>query len=207
MVGVFYKNIQNPIEYGFVGNKADQYSPENFGNATNYGFEFVYEKYISKFGLRVNYTYTNSTISTTKIKTFNNQTVNPLPTETRPLQGQSAHIANAALLYKDITNGIDAQIAWQFTGKRISLVSAYYGFDEWQKDLNMIDLSVEKKFAKKFAVFAKIQNLLNTPDEYYIKQLPSNPLPAPYQDASTGQTLSRRNVYGQNYQLGLRYIL
>jgi len=207
LAGVFYKKISNPIEYGFVGAKADQYQPANFGDATNFGFEFVYEKYISKFGLRFNYTYTNSSITTTKIKTFNNTRIEPAPSETRPLQGQSAHIANAALLYKNLKSGIDMQLAWQYTGKRIALVSPYYGFDQWQKDLNMFDFSAEKKIMKKYAVFAKIQNLLNTPDEYYVNKPVTNIYPVPYQEAGSNQTLSKRNLYGQNYQLGFRYIL
>lgn len=205
LVGVFYKKITDPIEYGFVGGKADEYQPSNFGNATNYGFEVVYEKYINKFGLRLNYTYTNSSITTTKIQTINKERL--APSETRALQGQSAHVANAALLYKDIKQGIDIQLAWQYTGKRIALVSPYYGFDQWQKALNMFDISAEKKFKTRFAVFAKVQNLLNTPDEYYIKKPLSNVYPAPYQTPGSAETLSKRNLYGQNYQLGLRYIL
>ncbi len=207
LVGIFYKNIANPIEFGFVGQKADQYQPANFGNATNSGFELVYEKYINKFGLRLNYTYTNSSITTTKIETFNNIRIEPAPSETRPLQGQSAHIANAALLYKNIPLGIDMQLAWSFTGKRIALVSPYYGFDQWQKDLNMFDFSAEKKFKKSFGVFIKIQNLLNTPDEFYVNKPVSNTYPVPFETPGSSQTLSKRNVYGQNYQVGFRYIL
>jgi hypothetical protein len=207
LFGIFYKNIANPIEFGFVGQKADQYQPANFGSATNYGFELVYEKYINKFGLRLNYTYTNSSITTNKIETFNNIRIEPAPSETRPLQGQSAHIANAALLYKNIPLGIDMQLAWQFTGKRIALVSPYYGFDQWQKDLNMFDFSAEKKFKKNFGIFIKIQNILNTPDEFYVNKPFSNTYPVPFEAAGSPQTLSKRNLYGQNYQIGLRFIL
>ena len=207
LVGIFYKNIMNPIEFGFVGDKSDQYQPSNFGNATNYGFEFVYEKYIQQFGLKLNYTYTNSSITTTKIETFNNLMIEPAPSETRPLQGQSAHIANAALLYKNIKKGIDMQLAWQFTGKRISLVSPYYGFDQWQKAMNMFDFSAEKKFKKNFGLFLKVQNLLNTPDEFYVKKPVSNTYAVPFEVSGSAETLSKRNYYGRNYQIGFRYLL
>jgi outer membrane receptor protein involved in Fe transport len=208
LLGAFYKKIYNPIEYGFTGNKFDTYEPQNFGDATNYGFEAVFEKYLGNFGLRANYTYTNSSITTTKFQTFNNQTVAQLPLQTRPLQGQSANIANAALLYKNAKKGIDVQIAWQFTGERIALVSPVYEFDQWQKGLNTIDLSAEKRFKKHFAVFAKVQNLLNTPDETFIKQpTTGNPYPVSYEVPGSSQTLASKSVYGQNYQLGLRYTL
>ncbi len=205
LIGAFYKKIYNPIEYGFVGAKNESYQPNNFGDATNYGFELVYEKYISKFGIRANYTYTHSSITTTKLTTFNS--VGKLISETRPLQGQSEHIANAALLYKDIKNGLDMQLAWQYTGKRIALVSPYYQFDQWQKGLSMFDFSAEKKITKQFSVFTKVQNLLNTADEFYIKKPVTNPYPVPNEIPGSPTTLAQRSLYGQNYQLGLRYIL
>lgn len=206
LIGAFYKKIYNPIEYGFIDTKFDTYAPQNFGDATNYGFEAVYEKYIGNFGVRVNYTYTNSSITTTKFQTINKIPVQPL--QTRPLQGQSKNIANAALLYKNAKNGIDVQLTWQYTGERIALVSPYYEFDQWQKAMSTFDFSAEKKFKKHFAVFVKVQNLLNTPDELYIKQpTAGNDHPVSYQVPGSSQTLASKSIYGQNYQLGLRYTL
>ncbi|WEK19426.1 MAG: TonB-dependent receptor [Candidatus Pedobacter colombiensis] len=211
LIGAFYKQIHNPIEYGFrftgVQNQT-VYQPNNFGDATNYGLELVYEKYIRSFGIRLNYTYTHSSITTTKFSSVvENGTLKPLYIdEERPLQGQSAHIANAALLYKNVNLGLDIQLTWQYTGKRIVLVAPYYGFDYWQKGTNLFDFSAEKKIGKCFSVFTKVQNLLNSKYEVYINKPPVNSIPAPYQDASTGKTLAERSIYGQNYQLGLRYI-
>jgi outer membrane receptor protein involved in Fe transport len=207
LIGAFYKKITNPIEYGFSGDKVQYYQPQNFGNAVNYGLEIVFEKYVKDFGIRLNYTYTHSSITTTKLKTFNNQLVSPAPEQTRPLQGQSPHIANASLLYKNLKRGIDLQLAWQFTGERISLVSPYYEFDQWQNSLSLFDFSAEKKMGKHLGLFAKIQNLLNTPDLFYINQKLSNSYPVSYQTPGDSKTLSSKNMYGQNYQLGLRYIL
>ncbi|MBS0031217.1 TonB-dependent receptor domain-containing protein [Chitinophaga sp. 22321] len=208
LIGAFYKKLKNPIEYGFVftGVGNDKvYQPGNFGDATNFGFEVVYEKYISNFGVRVNYTYTNSSIETSKLRTFNRVTVSPAPLEKRPLQGQSANVANAALLYKNPKIGLDMQLNWQLTGKRIALVSPYYGYDYWQKDMNQFDLSAEKKIGQHFAIFAKVQNLLNTPYELYIKGAPSNTIPLP--KTGNDETLIQKDVYGQNYQLGVRFVL
>jgi TonB-dependent receptor len=207
LIGAFYKKITNPIEYGFSGDKVQFYQPQNFGNATNYGIEVVLEKYIQNFGIRINYTYTNSSITTTKLKTFNNQLVSPAPEQTRPLQGQSPHIANASLLYKNLKNGLDLQLAWQFTGERISLVSPYYEFDQWQQSLSLFDFSAEKKIGKHMGLFLKVQNLLNASDIFYINQKLSNSYPVSYQKQGDQKTLSSKSVYGQNYQIGLRYIL
>jgi len=71
----------------------------------------------------------------------------------------------------------------------------------------MFDFSAEKKFKKNYGIFLKVQNLLNTPDEFYVKKPVSNTYPVPFEDPGSAVTLSKRNYYGQNYQIGIRYIL
>lgn len=206
LIGAFYKKLTNPIEYGFVSTDVQSqavYQPNNYGDATNFGFEVVYEKYIRNFGIRANYTYTNSTIEAPKLRTFNR--VRSYPLQKRPLQGQSENVANAALLYKNQKIGLDIQLNWQLTGKRIAVVSRYYGYDYWQKDMNTFDFSAEKKIGKHFSVFTKIQNLLNTPYELYIKGIPSNTVPMP--KSGNNETLIQKDTYGQDYQLGVRFVL
>ena len=70
---MFYKYLKDPIEQVFVasdgklGSGADAYyMPDNLGNAKNYGFEIDVVKYIRHFGIKANYTYTHSAITTTK---------------------------------------------------------------------------------------------------------------------------------------------
>lgn len=210
-VGAFYKTIHDPIEYGFnfTGFQNDKiYQPNNYGDATNYGVEVVYEKYIGNFGVRANYTYTHSAITTTKKTTVRRPDgkIDPLyPDQTRPLQGQAPHVANAAVLYKNNKLGLDAQITWQYTGKRIALVSPYYEMDYWQTGMSMFDLAAEKRIVKHFSVFVKVQNLLNAKYEVYVNKPVINDVPVPYQDPSSGKTLAQRSEYGQAYQLGIRY--
>ncbi|MFB6455409.1 TonB-dependent receptor domain-containing protein [Chitinophaga sp. Hz27] len=212
LIGAFYKSIQNPIEYGFEFTGAQNqtaYMPGNYGDVTNYGFELVYEKYLGNFGIRANYTYTHSQITTTKMTSVKKDGVlqKLFLNESRPLQGQSDHVANAAFLYKNGKLGLDVQLAWQYTGKRIVLVSPYYGFDYWQKGMNLFDFSAEKRFAKHFAVFAKVQNLLDAKYEVYINKPVVNDVPVPFQNPGSGKTLAQRDQYGQNYILGLRFLL
>ena len=212
LIGAFYKKLQDPIEYGFVftGSQSSViYQPNNYGEATNFGFEFVYEKYIKQFGIRANYTYTNSSITTTKKKTdkVNGISETTFPEEKRSLQGQSKNIANIALLYKNLNIGLDFQLTWQFTGNRLVLVSPYYGFDYHQKDLNLFDFSAEKKIGKKIAVFTKVKNILNAPYEVYLNKQPGNINLVPSPLLSDGKTLVQKDTFGQSYQLGIRYTL
>jgi outer membrane receptor protein involved in Fe transport len=142
LVGVFYKRINNPIEFAITSNTggATGYSLQanNFGTGTNYGFELDFTKYVHNFGIRANYTYTNSSITTTKYVRYRdasgNLTQRP-EDQTRPLQGQSKNIGNVSLLYKSAKAGLDVQLALVYTGSRINSVSPYLDNDIWQKPL------------------------------------------------------------------------
>jgi outer membrane receptor protein involved in Fe transport len=182
--------------------------PGNFGNATNYGIEVDFIKYFFRdFGVKANYTYTHSSITTAKSQRIRNEK-GDLQTiavdETRPLYGQAAHVANLSLLYKNARNGWDAQLALGYTGPRINTVSKYYGDDLWQKGFVQMDCSVEKTIARKIGVFAKVNNLLNTPMEVFMKN--SNPanVNVPNQD-NANETLIRRDYYQRSYMVGVRY--
>ncbi len=212
MAGIFYKHIRDPIEYIL---KADSlrgqdiyYSPGNFGNAVNYGGELDFIKYYNKIGFKVNYTYTHSRITTAKSKRIRDENGN-LKTisvdETRSLYGQSAHIGNVSVLYKDSKTGWDAQLAGQYTGDRINSVSQFVGNDQWQKTFIQMDASVEKKFKSRLSIFAKANNLLNTPMIVYIDNTSPKNADVPDQSLS-GKTLIRENYFQRSYYLGLRYM-
>lgn len=175
LLGIFYKNIQDPIEYSAVKTGVTSLSliPNNFGTASNYGFEAVITKYFGVFGVSANYTYTQSKITTNKLFSYRDGAgiiTSRLDPETRPLQGQSNHIGNVSLIYKNPKLGLDIQAAFVYTGERISLVSAYYGLDYWQAPITQLDLSFEKKFAKKFSFYGKINNLTNSPLQLELHQ-------------------------------------
>jgi TonB-dependent receptor len=213
MAAVFYKHIQNPIEYilkpDSIRGQDIYFTPGNFGNATNYGAEIDFIKYFNKVGIKVNYTYTHSRITTTKSKRIRDENGN-LKTiavnETRPLYGQSAHIGNVSVLYKDTKKRWDAQLALQYTGERINSVSQFAGNDLWQKPFIQMDASLEKKFKNGLGIFAKSNNLLNTPMIVYLKNASSKNIHVPTQSLS-GKTLIRQNYYQRSYYLGIRYAL
>ena len=67
MVGLFYKKLNDPIEYGLLNEGQDTYyKPMNFGDATNLGVEIDIMKYFNWFGVKANYTYTHSEVTTDK---------------------------------------------------------------------------------------------------------------------------------------------
>ena len=63
--GVFYKQIQRPIEDVLGANNITK--PTNGPDCANYGFELVGIKYFGNFGISANYTYTKSVINNSKL--------------------------------------------------------------------------------------------------------------------------------------------
>jgi hypothetical protein len=211
---VFYKYIVNPIETAFYftnGGQTLTYGSSNPNSAaTNYGLELVYVKFIQKWGISGNYTYTHSSVTTAKQLTpaATAGSVSTFPNQTRPLQGQADHIGNLSLLYKDGKAGFEAQLSFVYTGKRISIVNGYYNLDYWQRATSQLDFSAEKKLKHHFSLFLKITNLLNN-NIYYDLLAPNyaasnKGLPT---QSNPNKILIQRDVFNQSYLAGVRYKL
>jgi outer membrane receptor protein involved in Fe transport len=212
LIGVFYKFIKDPIEYALnVDETRGQdvyYSPGNYGNATNFGLELDYIKYIKNWGIKANYTYTNSLITTQKIirdRNSNGELYTKNVAQTRPLYGQSAHIGNVTLLYKDGKTGWDAQLAASYTGERINTVSQFLDNDLWQEAFIQMDASVEKKIGTDWVIFAKANNLIDTPLRVVIKN--TNPVnnDINLESGNAHSTLIRQDFYKRSFVLGVRF--
>ncbi len=208
LAGLFYKKITDPIEFGLDPKGVSSYAvkPYNYGVATNYGFEFVISKYIKNFGITANYTYTNSSITTNKLLIHQTPTGSQkdIVSQTRPLQGQSNNIGNVSFIYKNSNLGFDAQISMVYTGRRINFVSPFKDLDYWQRDFTQVDFSAEKKIFKKFQLFVKVTNLLNTP--LIVEVINPNPFGADgiAQDSSDRIVVQKDQFY-QTFLTGLRF--
>ena len=205
MVGLFYKYIQDPIEQGLVPQGQDLfYVPMNFGDASNFGVEVDVMKYFNWFGVKANYTYTHSKITTDKRMMQGSDVV--VVQQTRPLYGQAAHVANLSLLLKNSKYGWEGQIAGSYTGKRLSEVSNYFDDDIWEDGYMQLDASVEKSFKNGISIYAKASNLLDTPLLRFTHK-------GPHTDGITGferkngNLIERKEWHGQSFMLGVRYKL
>ncbi len=212
IVGAFYKNIRNPIEYAIVRNggpSAQFLMPENFGNVRNYGLEAVFTRFVGMFGVSANYTYTHSSITTTKLYFYRDAALGITTkqvAQTRPLQGQANHIGNFSLLYKNPKIGLDVQAAFVYTGKRLSLVSPYYDLDYYQLGQGTLDFSFEQRITKHFSFYGKFNNLTNAPAMTVLPQDPAanNKLP---DQKYTNKTVVGKDIYGINFLFGARFKL
>ena len=212
MLGVFYKIIHNPIEYAFTQNGFGGLilSPNNFGTANNFGVELAFRKYFGSIGISGNYTYTNSVINASKnyyYQSASGQAINTTIYVNRPLQGQSQHIGNFALLYKSTKINLDAQLALVYTGERINTLSLYTGLDNWEKATTNLDFSIQKDFGKHFSFYFKINNILNTPFQLIIKQPNSSysgKYKLPFQESADYVTVQYDRFYA-SYLIGIKF--
>jgi outer membrane receptor protein involved in Fe transport len=212
LIGAFYKSLSEPIEFAYfsVNQRQSGYGLQNLGKAQNLGFEIDYIKYIRVFGVKANYTYTNSAITTPKIyygKDEFGNTKTYTQNQTRPLVGQAAHVGNISLLFKDTNHGWDAQLAASYTGDKIVIVSRFLDSDYWEKASIQLDLSAEKNFKSGFSIFAKANNLLNTPKIEFLKTQNSYNDRFENQTAGNGETLIRSEFFKQSFLVGIRYKL
>ena len=211
MLGVFYKIINNPIEYAFTQNgfAGLVLSPNNFGQAHNFGVELAFRKFFGNFGIAGNYTYTNSVINSAKnfyYQSSSGQAINTTVYVKRPLQGQSQNIANFSLLYKSSRNGLDAQLSLVYTGERINTLSLYVGLDNWEKATTNLDFSIQKQFGKHFILYGKVNNILNTPFQLIIKQSNSSyagKYKLPFQESANYVTVQYDQYYA-SYLFGVK---
>lgn len=210
LAGVFYKYLKDPIEQVFVasdgklGSGADAYyMPDNLGNAKNYGFEIDVVKYIRHFGIKANYTYTHSAITTTK-REYNAGSAEYKQgvKQTRPLVNQAPHTANLSLLYKDTNYGWNAQLAASYTGTKLALVSPFKDADQWDKAMFGLDLSAEKKFDCGVSIFMKANNLLDAKRERYLKTVNESNLQ--YEGQRSDKTIVGTYKYGRTFLVGVR---
>ncbi|NBX87542.1 MAG: TonB-dependent receptor, partial [Bacteroidetes bacterium] len=207
LLGVFYKEIINPIEMGieFTGTSSATMKPFNYGTAKNLGGELNFAKYWGVFGISGNYTYTHSRINTAKLF-YNKNYISEKTSQIRPLQGQSPHIANFSFLIKSPKLGLDAQLACVYNGKKIIMISPYKDLDYWQRGVVQLDFSIEKAIVKDLVFYVKVNNILNAPVIVDIVQpniYQKGKFQLPIQDRSDRVTV-QKDYYGQNIIFGIR---
>lgn len=230
--GLFYKHIidayektlingddelypipQNGLSYTPAGQLTEQL--KNTGTAVNYGAEFFYSYNWPNFDLSFSYTYTSSNITRMKkllTRSNPNDPTSNLVTITKPeegpLEGQSKHLANINLLYKNMPGKWLANLSLIYTGKHIDLVSPWYNLDYWQRQNITVNLSAEKKLSTKFKIRLSASNLFNNGiiDDILVANPNGTGNLLPAQTRIDKITILRQN-FSAYYTLGLSYQL
>lgn len=167
--GVFYKNFIDPIE--MVDNPVavnPEISYQNVEQARNYGFEVEFRKLLDfinplrnmYFG--INFTYIRSEVSIEKLELESIRALVPDHPDTRPLFGQAPYIINGLLGYKSDRIGLSANLVYNMTGPRISLVTKGGTPDVYEQAFPLLDLNIQQNLGKHFVLTLKARNLLNS---------------------------------------------
>ena len=172
-VGLFYKELLNPLELVFQGGAALSVNYENAASATIEGVEAeVYKTlgvlgdwtgrdWLGNFYVSANATYIRSEIM------IDEEDAGRLTNLNRELQGQSPYVFNAQLGYDDEDRGIQATLLYNVFGERISFVGILDAPDIYEQPFHQLDFVWSQSFLDDDLKFSlKLKNLLDDEVEF-----------------------------------------
>jgi TonB-dependent receptor len=167
-LGVFYKNIINPIEFYIqpIGGQDQNYEYRNAPKATVYGLEFEFKKSLAFISQRVfkHVSFmTNASIIQSEVKLGNSQGGQA---DKRALVGQSPYIINAGLYYDYKDLGWNVGLNYNMFGNRILSIGDQNFATLYELTRHVVDLTVTKTVKQKLDIKFGISDLLNAPVRY-----------------------------------------
>ena len=159
-IGVFYKDIQNPIEFNIDASSGNQVvrSFQNANGAKDYGIELDarYDLGILKSIAPVlQFAYIAGNFSRIESEVT-------LPNgDTRQLQGQSNYLANATLGYTNPASRTDATLLFNIFGDRLAEVGINDLPNSTEKSYPVLDFNLRQGIGQHWQLGIKARNLLN----------------------------------------------
>lgn len=174
-VSAFYKHFKDPIIRVFDPLKPNPTIRfDNVDQAQVFGLELEFRKALDvvspklkdfKVSTNFTYIYSVSKINPTELQAARNN--NPEFPATRPLQGQSPYLINAALTYDNDSIGFDATLSFNVFGKRLAQVGTLGTPDIYERPIPTLNLVMGKSLGKHFAMSLKVNNILNSSYRLY----------------------------------------
>ena len=170
-MSLFYKNLTDPIEIGFVAASTSNYKPLNLENANVIGIEVELRKKLSDWfkGIKnLNLNFNGSYIISDekfsedelKLRTLGLREGENLG-DSRPLQGQSPYLINAGLDYNNQQKGIRGNLYFNVQGKTLEVVGDGFYPDVYTMPFNSLNFNLSKQFKNNTSLTFRIRNLLN----------------------------------------------
>jgi TonB-dependent receptor len=170
-VSAFYKNLDDPIEIGFVAASTSNYTPLNLETANVFGFELELRKELSSLfaGLRNwNFNFNGSYIISDekysedelKLRKLGLREGQTLGTS-RPLQGQSPYLINAGIEYNNQDQGLQGGLFYNVQGKTLEVVGDGFYPDVYTMPFNSLNFNLIKQLKKNRTLTLKVTNLLD----------------------------------------------
>ena len=203
--GLFHKEFSNPIELGKVQAQGDIFTWFNAESAELRGAEYELRKALwfgEWFGLSEAWNDFTLTLNLSRIDSevillgadetaaaaplTGGRQLSPLFVNERPLAGQSDWLGNLALSYESAYLGIQAALAYNYTGERLALVGDRSAPNIYEEARGQLDLSIKYAFdlpGSEWEISLKARNLLD--EESALTQGP-----LPYESHRPGATWS-----------------
>ncbi len=168
-VGVFYKQLERPIELYSLSLTDDivTWINRTNGTANIMGIEFEARKSLEFLSaqlkgltLGVNATFIQSETKLTSEELAAKEITDPHPSDTRPLYDQSPYIINLDLTYDHPTSGTSFSIGANLTGERIVLAKLQ-GPDIYEHPPITLDAVISQKFWKNWTAKFGVRNILD----------------------------------------------
>ena len=170
-MSLFYKNLTDPIEIGFVAASTSNYKPLNLENANVFGIELEVRQKLSNWiaGLRnFNLNFNGSYIISDekysedelKLRTLGLRDGETLGTS-RPLQGQSPYLINAGLDYNNTDKGIRGGFYYNVQGKTLEVVGDGFYPDVFTMPFHSLNFNFTKQFKNNTSLTLRVRNLLD----------------------------------------------
>ncbi|WP_293396285.1 TonB-dependent receptor, partial [Nevskia sp.] len=159
-VGVFYKDIKNPIELNIDASAGNQVvrSFQNANSAKDYGIEFDARQDMSilkEVAPVLQFAYVAGNFSRIESRVS-------LPDgSTRRLQGQSNYLVNATLGYSNPAQRTDATLLFNIFGDRLGEVGINDLPNSTEKSYPMLDFNIRQGFGQHWQIGLKARNLLD----------------------------------------------
>jgi hypothetical protein len=180
--GLFYKRFIDPIENRtIITTEQPQFTYINADFAQNYGAEIEFRKslkgvtgsrFVDRFAMNLNASLIFSQVDL--------GTAAVAQDRTRPLQGQSPYIVNAALYY-DAPKDFSLTVVYNVFGARIFSVGDVLFPTIYELSRNSVDISIKKRVSETVSIKAGISDLLNARYRFY-QDSNRNAVPEPETD-------------------------
>ncbi len=194
-VGVFYKEIERPIELysRTVDDMVVTWINRTNGAAKVMGAEFEVRKSmgfladgLKGLSLGANVTLIESTTTLTKDELSNKRDSDPRTPKTRPLYDQSPYIINLDMTYAHPTSGTTLAVGANLTGERLVIVKSQSP-DIYEHPPISLDLSISQRLWKKCSARFSVRNVLD-PD--FVRTYGSSPDGSVYSSFKRGRTFA-----------------
>lgn len=164
-LAAFYKHFDSPIEwvYTMAGGTDVIYSYDNAKSADNYGLELDMRKRLDFMGLKDFSLSFNGSLIHSRVHFPDGSN-----SDDRAMQGQSPYLINTGVFYNNQRLALDVAVLYNRIGKRIISVGRSEGMektvrvpDSYEMPRDAIDISVSKRFGKRWEVRLAAKDLLN----------------------------------------------